>query len=75
MKSQTGLDTESSQIKEAVAYTETGSGAVRAKTRRGKTYSSTTRAKQTRVPIEATDDSRDRLALAELNLEKILGHE
>ena len=75
IKSPTGLDTDSKQIREAVAYTETGSGAVRAKTRHGKTYSSATRAKQTRVPINVQEDKRDRLERAEANLAKILGHE
>lgn len=75
IKSQAGLETNSDQIKESVQYAETGSGKIKARTRHGKTFNSTTRAKSTTVIDEAAERGFSALGRAAAHMAKILGHE
>ncbi len=75
IRSQSGINTDSPQIREAVEYAENGSGTIKAKSRKGRRYNSTTRTKQSRLAVDLLKDARDKVARAAAHLAKILGHE
>lgn len=55
LKSQDGLNTNTDSVRQGVEYAEKGAGAVRARTRKGKTYSSKRRAKS--VTLDKKDEA------------------
>ncbi|SFJ28167.1 hypothetical protein SAMN02799626_01435 [Caulobacter sp. UNC279MFTsu5.1] len=73
-KSSEGLDTDAKQIKDAVDYAETGSGKIRARARRDKTFNSTEKPKI----VTLSEDRQARESLldrAAAKWKKILGRE
>lgn len=67
-KNPEGLDVDNDFIREAVEYTETGSGTVKAKTKSGASFSSTSTPITVRLPDEALDEPLLAKAIRRLNV-------
>lgn len=57
LKSEDGLETDTTRVREAVHYAERGAGSVRARTRTKKTYNSKKKAKAVKLDDGVSDDS------------------
>lgn len=75
IKSESGVNTDSAPVAEAMAYIENGSGTASARTRDGKRFSSTKKSKRSIVEYDLIGSPRNALARALVSLAKILDHE